>query len=451
MKSAELGGIMDLCVQSELSRNPDQNMHSHFSERKQTWSKNYRNRSSQQTQFGDPNRDYSEAETIKNLIKSANAQLNIMINGPTYKREYPTLVQVYIVFLKVGEIDNVKERFQADAYIEAIWVDNTIEPRHMIHFDPKAYWNPELYIENSLGNLNSMVKYKTEKSDDGTIKVIEMRTIKGSFWEKLELGEFPLDIQDLSITITSHRNKEEVIIDLSKDKECVINTEEFRMQQEWTLYPHINTETRFIYDIKSEYEKPAFTFSSKIARRPGYFIYNAYMLIFMISGLGFVPFSFAAYSPHFRIQTTCLLILSSVNFRWIVTSRLPTVSYLTTLDLYAIGALVFLVLLCCWHAIIGTFLLNDIMDTPLRIEIDFYALYVISSVYVIFHVVYIIFFLIKYLRYGNITKEEEENEKLKNLMTETLNQEKIIARKIEVGIDDSQIKYRNNSSAKEAL
>ena len=190
--SQELGGIMDLCVQSELSRNPDQNMHSHFSERKQTWSKNYRNRSSQQTQFGDPNRDYSEAETIKNLIKSANAQLNIMINGPTYKREYPTLVQVYIVFLKVGEIDNVKERFQADAYIEAIWEDNTIEPRHMTHFDPKAYWNPELYIENSLGNLNSMVKYKTEKSDDGTIKVIEMRTIKGSFWEKLELGEFPL-------------------------------------------------------------------------------------------------------------------------------------------------------------------------------------------------------------------------------------------------------------------
>lgn len=184
---------MDLCVQSELSKNTDQNMHSHFSERKHTYNKSYRNRSNQVTQFGDPNRDYSEAETIKNLIKSANAQLNIMINGPTYKREYPTLVQVYIVFLKVGEIDNVKERFQADAYIEAIWEDNTVEPRHMNNnFDPKAYWNPELYIENSLGNLNSKLKYKTEKDDDGTIKVVEMRTIKGSFWEKLELGEFPL-------------------------------------------------------------------------------------------------------------------------------------------------------------------------------------------------------------------------------------------------------------------
>ena len=100
-------------------------------------------------------------------------------------------MQVYIVFLKVGEIDNVKERFQADAYIESRWEDNTIDVKHMDNFDSKCYWNPELYIENSLGNLNTVVKYKAESTDYG-IFVVEMRTIKGSFWEKLELGEFPL-------------------------------------------------------------------------------------------------------------------------------------------------------------------------------------------------------------------------------------------------------------------
>ena len=163
----------------------------------------------------------------------------------------------------------------------------------------------------------------------------------------------------MSITITSARNKSELTIKLCHENECVINTEEFRMQQEWNLYPHINTENKFIYDIKNQYEKPALTFSSKIARRPGYFIYNAYMLILMISGLSFVTFTFEARFPHFRIQTICLLILSSVNFRWIVTQRLPTISYLTTLDLYAIGALVFLVSSCCWHAMIGTYLLKD--------------------------------------------------------------------------------------------
>lgn len=442
---------MDLCVQSELSRNPDQDMHSHLSSRRQTYSRSFRARN---TNYSNDMVVNSDQETMKNLIKSANFHLNLLINGPSYKRDYPTLVQIYIVFLKVGEIDNVKERFQADAYIESIWDDNTVEAKHYNNnFDPKFYWNPDLYIENSLGNLNQSIKYRTEKTEKG-IKVVEMRTIKGSFWEKLELWEFPLDIQDLSITVTSARNKDEVIIDLHKDKECVINTEEFRMQQEWTLYPHINTENRFIWDMKSEYEKPAFTFSSKIARRPGYFINNAYMLIFMISGLGFVPFSFAAYSPHFRIQTTCLLILSSINFRWIVTQRLPTVSYLTTLDLYAIGALVFLVLLCCWHACIGTFLLNDVVEVEYRIKIDNKAFYIISFVYIFFHVIYVLYFLYKYLRYNNISKEEETNEKLKNLMKETLNEEKINSYKnsiVNSDGDNNQIKYRNLNSSNPVL
>jgi len=212
------------------------------------------------------------------------------------------------------------------------------------------------------------------------------------------------------------------------------------MQQEWTLYPHINTENKTIYDIKMEYEKPALTFSSKIARRPGYYIYNCYMLLFTISSLGFVPFSFAAYSPHFRIQTTCLLILSSVNFRWIVTARLPTVSYLTTLDLYAIGALVFLVLLCCWHAVIGSFLLNDVVEKAFRVEIDYYALYIILSVYSLFHIVYFVYFLWKYLRYGDITKEEEQNERIKQLMLDTINEERLAAYK--GSNSESEVMYR---------
>ena len=140
-----------------------------------------------------------EEITLNNLIRSANEQLNSLINGPTYKRDYPTLVRVYIVFLKVGEIDNVKERFQADAYIEASWEDNSIDPKHQnSSFDPKCYWNPDLYIENSLGNLNQTIKYKTEKTANG-IRVVEMRTIKGSFWEKLELGEFPLGLYSFMI------------------------------------------------------------------------------------------------------------------------------------------------------------------------------------------------------------------------------------------------------------
>ena len=106
-----------------------------------------------------------------------------------------------------------------------------------------------------------------------------MRTIKSVFWERLELWDFPLDIQDISITITSTRSKSEVKFEPSIENECAINTEEFRMQQEWNLYGHVNTSHRVIFDIWKNYDRPAYSISGTISRRPGYYLNNAYMLI----------------------------------------------------------------------------------------------------------------------------------------------------------------------------
>ena len=128
-------------------------------------------------------------KTISSLIKAANDKLNLYVNNENMKKPDPVVVQLYVVFLRVGEIDNVKERFQADAYFEACWEDNTIDPKSS--FDPRHHWEPELFIENAVGNLKQDIKYKIEEKEGKTI-VHEMRMIKGVFWEKLELWDFPL-------------------------------------------------------------------------------------------------------------------------------------------------------------------------------------------------------------------------------------------------------------------
>ena len=69
------------------------------------------------------------------------------------------------------------------------------------------------------------------------------------------------------------------------------------MQQEWNLYMHVNTSERIISDVFKGYDRPAYTMCGSISRRPGYYLNNAYMLIFFITILGFVPFSFGAHTP----------------------------------------------------------------------------------------------------------------------------------------------------------
>ncbi|RNA09125.1 gamma aminobutyric acid receptor subunit [Brachionus plicatilis] len=96
------------------------------------------------------------------------------------------------------------------------------------------------------------------------------------------------------------------------------------------------------------------------------------MLIFLITMLGFVPFAFDSDKPQFRCQVTGLLLLTSVNFRWVITQRLPSVPYLTSLDKYAIGSLLYLVLFCVWHSIIGSNIITS--DGKQKEDIDHYVL-----------------------------------------------------------------------------
>jgi hypothetical protein len=55
----------------------------------------------------------------------------------------------------------------------------------------------------------------------------------------LRLNDFPVDVQDISITVTCTKSKHEVQFELSDEKVSSISTEGFRAQQEWCLFPDI--------------------------------------------------------------------------------------------------------------------------------------------------------------------------------------------------------------------
>lgn len=115
------------------------------------------------------------------------------------------------------------------------------------------------------------------------------------------------------------------------------------------------------------------------------------MLIFLITVLGFVPFAFDVSGPQFRCQVTGLLLLTSVNFRWIVTQRLPSVPYLTSLDKYAIGSLFSLVLFCVWHSVIGSNVITK--DVDFKQIIDNYVFIGSGVFYLFYNIGYITWFL----------------------------------------------------------
>jgi hypothetical protein len=170
------------------------------------------------------------------------------------------------MFFRIGEIDTLNEKYQAQASIEARWavnfdslaVDLSLDDqKHLI--DGKSVtlvkytesnWHPQLYIENAIGDFKEQIRYSARKSKhDNEYYVCEHRDVKGIFWEKLELYHFPSDIQDLSISIGSMFYDDKVALFSDRYYQSGVNREAFFDQQEWALYQHVDIQQRFVREF----------------------------------------------------------------------------------------------------------------------------------------------------------------------------------------------------------
>ncbi len=71
------------------------------------------------------------------------------------------LIQVHIrcIFLRVGEIDTLNERYYAELLLEASWEEISFKGLQTRPFDPTIHWTPELELINGIGELQDDITY----------------------------------------------------------------------------------------------------------------------------------------------------------------------------------------------------------------------------------------------------------------------------------------------------
>lgn len=137
------------------------------------------------------------------------------------------------MILKIGDIDTLNEKFMAEAFIEARWIDRELSPS--VKYNAETMWNPKLYIVNGLGELKQQIWFnqysiseyeRVEKSrplppelprtTQGSSKpiggsvILERRRITGQFWQTLNLKNFPADVQQLTISLSTPKQANEI-------------------------------------------------------------------------------------------------------------------------------------------------------------------------------------------------------------------------------------------------
>ncbi|CAF0969431.1 unnamed protein product [Rotaria sordida] len=390
-----------------------------------------------------------------------------MIKVPEHKTNI-RIVRIRLIFIHIAEIDTLNEKYQADIYYEARWFElisiksldldqqqrsqllNENIPIRLNDLNPKIYWIPQLFIENEIGQIGKQDTWFTiKKSIIGNheplspsmirLEICEHRRIRGVFWEKLELNHFPADVQDLTVSISTMHHIENCLLVPDEQLRSSINREAFFDQQEWKLYEHVATESRQTQEEYSfendnsgieQKKHSVLAFTCRAARRPGYYYWNGFCLIFLITVCSFCIFSIPPDLPQNRLQITCTLLLTSVTFRWVVNRSLPTISYLTTLDKYAIISIIMLVLLCVWHSIIATLIfLNSktsslsraIVPTNIYVNIDRYVFICLFTIYIIIHILLMIWLIfVPYKRRREMEYLDREYAAKKHIQLETI-------------------------------
>ena len=217
------------------------------------------------------------------------------------------------------------------------------------------------------------------------------RKISGDFYENLELENFPRDVQDLSIWVSSELHADEIELLVEDRKLPTIDVNNFRANQEWNLFHHVESE-KLPETPNSDVELGStagfIVAKCRVARRSEYFFLNNVLVMFCLVVLSFTIYAFAPTSNMPRIGSSINLLLVAVAFKLSVSANLPLISYLTYLDMYMLGVILYL----CLNILLFASL-SVIKDRAYAKDVDEYVLSCLVMAVVFFHMIFIYIFV----------------------------------------------------------
>lgn len=342
-------------------------------------------------------------------------------------------VFIKVTYLKISNIETVKEQFSADIFIKARWREPSLDhgkSSETAKLD--QYWNPKLVVQNVLGSPKQSTWKEVSFSKTGEAFIVEKRRIKGTFAEMLELKNFPFDFQDISVVLTSEHPIQELEILEDEQELSSLNVSCFVDVQEWELKDFVITEAKQMTKEFSESKNisfPLLTIKALAVRQFGFFVWNILIIMTIISLLSFTTFAVGNDKPQNRLQLGFTLTLTGVTFRFVTNQSLPKISYLTKLDIYILFCMIFNFCISIWHAVITRFDGNSDQDV-----MDKWAFFTFIIIYCVFQVTYFSVVVGNYFwRRHKVTHQEREyQEKAVKLLGESWKSNRKIRNKSKV-------------------
>lgn len=147
-------------------------------------------------------------------------------------------------------------------------------------------------------------------------------------------------------------------------------------------------------DLEDVCSHSAITMQCRVSRLPGYFVVNCLLPTLMITLCVFFTFLMDYSRMQYRFSLLFTTMLTSITFRWAIHGRvLPTISYLTFLDVYCVSSILIVFSCMVWHAMYIVLYKRDQDFAELA---DWYAMLAFAFVVILVHIMQTVWFVIAF-------------------------------------------------------
>ena len=261
----------------------------------------------------------------------------------------PTTVRVGLFLFDLVAIDNVRQEFTVDFYLDVEWTDQRLGgaiadmdmSRCEVPLDD--IWHPSTTALNAR-SLEPILNQVAFINADGTVE-IEQRAL-GTFSARLDLTEFPLDRQTLTVTFISLRDGPE---ELTFVPAWGGTTDDFT-EVGWFAELGEMRSGRYDFEFVRHTEEAEggaltrFDFDVLVARDVRYYVWNVFLPLSLIVFTSWVVFWIDPSQLGVQSGVGTAMLLTIVAFMFSLQTILPTVPYLTRLDFFVYSALIFVFL-----------------------------------------------------------------------------------------------------------
>ena len=266
-------------------------------------------------------------------------------------------LRVHVTALK--EIDVRKEQFTASVFLEMVirggakdphlWAGKNDSRNQFCYPDPPpAHWylDKQLNYENAVHPPRVLESKCFERGSD----LIMVHRVTGTFAEVMELNEFPLDTQHLSIHAAFLCAKGGIVpveLCLPPEDETgvgVVSNTYMQESSSWLVEPmmrlcEIETGMRMPGERRREKAYPTLSASIVAHRRPAFYVWHVILPMALFSLACNLTFFFprTGSGSYFHRMMPCLsLLITSITFKFVIANMTPKTTYLTLLDKYVL-------------------------------------------------------------------------------------------------------------------